>query len=483
MARVLLAKARFTTADQRSVVPPLGLMYIASVLRNAGHEVRIFEAGYQWADPGRLGAAISAFSPDVIGISAITMESRVAMQMATHARTVAPGVPIVLGGPHATSYPVRCLADPAIDYLVLGEGEVTMLELVTALTGGGGDPSSIPGVAARGPGGEITRGPERENIRDLDALPFPAWDLVDIDFYAQNRSMSTMGLRRYMTMFTSRGCPYHCVYCHDVQGKRFRGRSPESVLAEMEVLERKYGIHEFEIVDDIFNFDSDRMKAILEGVIAMKNRPTIQFPNALRTDRLDEGQIRLLRRAGTQFLCVAIETASPRIQRLIQKNLRLEVVRENIDIAVREGMFVNGFFMLGFPTETAEEARSTVEFALRSPLHQALFFIVTPFEGTKLYDMYRDLIAERGGTGSLEDLDYFVGTANLSAMPDAELFRIQRQAFMRFYGDPRRVIRILARHPQPSYLFSAGCQALMKALPRPRGNSLEWLRRKVGSKP
>lgn len=470
MARVLLAKARFTTPDQNSIVPPLGLMYIAGVLRQAGHEVSIFEAGYEWADTGRFRAAIEHFSPDVIGLSAITMESRVVMEMAAEARRIAPGVPVILGGPHASSYPARCLENPAIDHLVLGEGELTMLELVDALTRGGST-ADIPGTATRGHDGAVSFGPPRATITDLDGLPFPAWDLIDVDFYARHRSMSTMGYRRYMPLFTSRGCPYRCVYCHEVQGKKFRARSPQNVLTEMELLERRYGIREFEIIDDIFNFDRDRMREILEGIIAMPDHPTIHFPNALRTDRLDAGQIRLLRRAGTQFLCVAVETAEPRLQRLIQKNLRLDVVRENIDIAVREGMFVNGFFMLGFPTETADEARSTVEFAVKSPLHQALFFIVTPFEGTKLYDMYRDLLIERGGPENLEDLDYFVGRANLSAMTDRELFGIQRQAYRRFYADPARMLRILTRHPRPSHLFSAGMLALMKALPRPRGNS------------
>jgi hypothetical protein len=183
---------------------------------------------------------------------------------------------------------------------------------------------------------------------------------------------------------------------------------------------------------------------------------------------LDEGQIKALRRAGTFYLCAAVETASPRLQKLIKKHLKVERVEENIRLAVREGMYVRGFFMLGFPTETYDEARSTVDLALRSPLHEGLFFIVTPFAGTALYELYQETMRERGLLEMVpEDTGYHHGNFNLSAMSDAELFGLQRRAFRRFFLDPRRALRIAARHPAKLELLRYGMLTALKMLPHP----------------
>ncbi len=466
MARVLLAKARFLNEGGMGAVAPLGILYIASVLREAGHKVRLFDAGELW-NPQPFRETLQGFRPDVVGLSAITIEARVMEQMAQVCREELPEVPIILGGPHATAYPQRCARNPNIDYVALGEGELTALELVRALTQGGLDPKSVPGIAYEGHDGQVVFTVAREPILDVDSIPFPAWDLMDFELQARTRAMSSVGARPHMLLFTSRGCPFKCIYCHEVQGKKFRARSPENVLKEMWELKTRWGINDFEIVDDIFNFDRARMMDILDRVVTSKLEPALHFPNALRTDMLDEGQIKALRRAGTFFLCAAVETASPRLQKLIKKHLKVEKVEENIKIAVREGMYVRGFFMLGFPTETLEEARSTVELALRSPLHEALFFLVTPFAGTALYELYQDTLSERGLLHEPEDLGYHHANYNLSAMSDTALFGLQRSAFRRFFVNPRRVLRIAARHPAKLELLRYGFLTLLKMLPHP----------------
>ena len=466
MARVLLAKARFLNEGGIGAVAPLGVLYIASVLREAGHQVRVFDAGELW-DPDPFRDTLRAFRPQVVGLSAITIEARVMEHMARVCREELPEVPIVVGGPHATAYPQRCARNPDIDYVALGEGEITALELVRALTQGGLDPKSVAGIAYRGDDGNVVYSAAREPIADVDSIPFPAWDLMDFELQARTRAMSSVGSRRHMLLFTSRGCPFKCIYCHEVQGKKFRARSPENVLKEMQELKTRWGINDFEVVDDIFNFDRARMLEILDRIVASKLNPALHFPNALRTDMLDEGQIRALRRAGTFFLCAAVETASPRLQKLIKKHLKVDKVEENIRTAVREGMYVRGFFMLGFPTETFDEARSTVDLALRSALHEALFFIVTPFAGTALYELYQETLQERGLLHEPEDLGYHHANYNLSAMTDAELFGLQRHAFRRFFLDPRRALRIAARHPAKLELLRYGAFTLLKMLPHP----------------
>lgn len=467
MARILLAKARFLNEGGMGAVAPLGALYIASVLREAGHEVRLFDAGELW-NPVPFRQSLRAFRPDVVGLSAITIEARVMEHMARVSREELPETPVIVGGPHATAYPQRCARNPDIDYVVLGEGELTALELVRALTQGGLDPQHVAGIAYCGADGQVVFTEPREPISDVDSIPFPSWDLMDFDLQARTRAMSSVGARRHMLLFTSRGCPFKCIYCHEVQGKKFRARSPENVLKEMWELKTRWGINDFEIVDDIFNFDRRRMMDILDRVVASKLGPALHFPNALRTDMLDEGQIKALRRAGTFFLCAAVETASPRLQKLIKKHLKVEKVEENIRIAAREGMYVRGFFMLGFPTETLDEARSTVDLALRSDLHEALFFIVTPFAGTALYELYQETLGERGFLQQQpEDVGYHHAHYNLSAMSDAELFGLQRRAFRRFFLNPKRALRIAARHPAKRELVRYGALTLLKMLPHP----------------
>lgn len=467
MARVLLAKARFLNEGGMGAVAPLGILYIASVLREAGHQVRLFDAGELY-NPEPFREALRAFRPSVVGLSAITIEARVMEQMARVCREELPETPIIVGGPHATAYPARCALNPDIDFVVLGEGEITALDLVRALTQGGLDPKSVAGVAYCGNDGKAVFTPAREPIADVDSIPFPAWDLMDFDLQARTRSMSSLGSRRHMLLFTSRGCPFKCIYCHEVQGKKFRARSPENVVKEMHELKTRWGINDFEVVDDIFNFDRTRMLDILDRIVASKQDPALHFPNALRTDMLDEGQIKALRRAGTFFLCAAVETASPRLQKLTMKHLKVDKVEENIRIAVREGMYVRGFFMLGFPTETLSEARSTVDFALRSHLHEALFFIVTPFAGTALYELYQETMRERGLLQvDPQDTGYHNAQYNLSAMSDADLFGLQRQAFRRFFLSPRRALRIAMRHPAKLETLKYGFRTLLKMLPHP----------------
>jgi radical SAM superfamily enzyme YgiQ (UPF0313 family) len=449
----------------------MGLLYIASALREDGHEVGLFESGRAWEDADRFHLALQAFRPDVVGISALTQEAIAMRGMAGVSKAAFPDVPVVVGGPHATAYPLRCVRNPDIDFAVIGEGEITFPALVHALTRGGRDPRSIPGVASLDTGGNLAMGGPAETIGTLDELPWPAWDLLDLGFYQRNPSMAHVGRRPYMPMITSRGCPYRCIYCHQVHGKTFRARSPESVMAEAEEVYRRFGIREFEIHDDTFNLNRPRMEAILDGFTALSPRATFHFPNGLRTDLLVESDFPRLRNAGAQFIAVAVEAATPRIQTLIRKNLDLDRVFSNIEHANRAGLYVSGFFMLGFPTEKYTEARATVDFALRSRLHEAMFFVVTPFEGTPLHEMVRERLEAEGHAVPDEDMDYFRGRCNVSAMTDRELFGLQRSAYRRFYANPVRVARVLARHPRPRQLFSYGMLALIKMLPRARGYS------------
>jgi len=432
-----------------AMTPPLGIMSIASVLRNKGHEAKIIDARDIELKNQSLKGEIEKHSPEIVGISAITTEAPSLHAIASVVKEVDKKIFVMAGGPHASSFTKKVLSDLNIDCAVIGEGEETAQELVDAVVRKR-DIGDVKGIAYRKNGGAHLT-PPRPYINDLDALPFPAWDLIDLNFYGRYRSMASVGLRKYMTLFTSRACPYRCIYCHNLFGKNYRTRSPENVLREMEILVKDYGVEEFEILDDIFNLDIPRAHAICDHIIKKKLKIGFSFPNALRGDRLPNDLLRKFKEAGLNFTSIAIETASPRLQKLIKKNLNLDKIREAIRELYRLRVFTRGFFMLGFPTETREEMISTIRFAVDSELPSAMFFIVTPFEGTEVEKEFRKTIQDKDY--SFTGYDYFTAPFNLSQESTEEVQKLQKYAVFRFNASPWRLYQIFSTFPRKRHLY------------------------------
>ncbi len=446
--RILLIRP-FQNRKAESLMAPLGLMYLASYLRRRGDvDVRILDMTPSKINYDNLGEEIRNYQPRWLGISALTFESQGLHRVAAIAREAMPGMPVVAGGPHATAYTNQVMQDTNIDFAVLGEGEWTADDLQEAIRTGG-PVDSIEGLAWR-QNGSIRVNPRGHHVEDLDALPFPAWDLVDIPGYRGFARMSRSGMRNYMVLFTSRACPYQCIYCHKIFGKLFRARSPENVLAEIRALYDAYGVREFEIVDDIFNCDLDRAKRIFDLIVESGMKIRFALPNGIRGDHADEEFFAKARRAGAVYMSFAVETASLRLQKMIRKNIQLEKIEQNIRLARRQGIFCQGLFMLGFPSETREELQRTIDFAVRSPLHAAHFFIVNPYEGTDLAEL-----ARKAGKPVFSDFNnnYLTsGFANLTDLTDREVNRIRRRGLLRFWLKPSRVWAILRDYPLKSQL-------------------------------
>ncbi len=439
MMNILLLKAEGKTLLSNTVTPPLGLMYLSSYIKrnHPSINIKIIDTRVTKLSPKKLKALLEDFRPEVTGISALTMEAESMHKLAEMVKKTIPESKVIAGGPHPTAFLKRTLADSNIDFVVKGEGELTFNELVDTIEVEG-DVRKVKGIAFRDNGNLIETEP-REFIKDLDSIPFPAWEDIDIEAYSRFMSMSPRGHRRYMVIYTSRSCPYRCIYCHNIFGKGFRARSPENVLEEIDILYNKYEIDELEVIDDIFNLDVKRVERICDLIIERGYKLNIAFPNGLRSDRLDKPLLEKLRRAGTRFISFAVESASPRIQRLIKKNLNLEKVKEAINYAVDLGIFSNGFFMLGFPTEREEEIKETIRFALNSRLHYAYFFIVKPFEGTELFEMVGG--EKLSSISDYTDSSYFKVNFNVSEVESKKLLRLSQLAYFRFYLDPLRIIR------------------------------------------
>jgi len=248
-------------------------------------------------------------------------------------------------------------------------------------------------------------------------------------------------------------------------GKVFRKRSAQSVIAEIEELRFKHGFKEFEIIDDCFNLDRERMHAILTGIRDRIGDAKLHFPNGVRADMLEPQDLNLFKQAGTVSAGFAIETSSPRIQKMIKRNLNIDKAVKAINASVQAGIYSIGFFMLGFPTETYEEAYDTVEFAANSSLHRALFFHPMPFAGTEIARLAADANQAISPFDPAK-MKYGNSTFNISAMSDDELKTIYSRAYRNFYLNFKRMFRVIIYHPRifslPHYAFLV----LLRALPK-----------------
>ena len=444
MIKVLLVQAAHIY-QHHTHLHPLGIMYIASALRKEGYEPHILDMKVERMSMDDAMATVRRIRPDVLGITAMTYESACMHELAGRVRSELPGIPIIVGGAHPANEPEETLErNPAIDCVCIGEGERTLPDFLEAHKANR-EWGEVKGLAYRD-NGHVLRSPVRPYIEDLDTLPFPAWDLIPVKkYYTIERGGIIFHHREFMTVVTSRGCPYRCAYCHRNLGKKWRSRRPENVVEEFEILCREYGIREIEIMDDMFNLNRQRVQDICRLMRERDIHVKMTFPNGLRADIMDEETLVALKEAGMYRTMYAIESASPRVQEHIHKHVNLEKARAIIEKTVNMGIMTHGAFMLGFPTETEEEMKLTIDFALSSKFHTAAFYRVMPFRGSLLYDMVRE---KRPDTNlDPTNFEYHSSDINLSEVDEAKVTELRKSAYRRFYLNPVRLVRLLYRLP------------------------------------
>ncbi|WP_394829127.1 B12-binding domain-containing radical SAM protein [Pendulispora albinea] len=382
-----------TRDEMDQVVLPLGLMYLASYARSKlgdALDIKIYHTMVDFDnDAESIAACIRRERPDVVGIRGMTRYQKEFAQVARLARENSSAL-IVAGGPYASSDEQAGLL-PEIDIAVLDEGEITFTEILDRFQRG--QPlDGILGTAVRRDG-VVHRAPKRPFLdsRELEALPFPAYDLIDMDKYATQLSYG-YNRRRQGVIYTSRGCPYRCDFCHVLFGKKFRERGPESLLAEFTWLYDQWNVRDFYVVDDIFNLQKERAVEFFRKLSKshMGGNIRIYFVNGLRGDRIDKEFIDAAVEAGAVWLAYAVETASPRLQKQIQKHLKIDKVKRVIEYSYQKGVAVIYWGMLGIDTETIEEAQSTVDLLCSMPPSTIpMLFSMKPYPGTEAYAKLR----------------------------------------------------------------------------------------------
>lgn len=395
--------------------PPLGLAYIASYVESHGYQVKILDALSLGIDnlvreegKTRVGLSereifdyISDYKPDIVGISAMyTAYSRDAYDVARIAKEVNSETLVVFGGAHACLNPEMVLRDENVNLVVVGEGEVTFLEIMKTLEEGG-DLSKILGTVVKIEN-DIKRNKPRPFIADLDILPFPARHLLSMEVYFKKMHTRYFMRPPHTSMITSRGCLGNCAFCsiHSIWRHRWRGRSAKNIVDEMEFLKKEYEIGEIGFLDDNMATDKKRMIEICDEIIKRKLNIKWTTPNGIGYWRLDKELLQKMKRSGCYRITFGIESGNPATRKFIGKVYPLKQATEMVKYANRIGMWTISTFIIGFPYEDRDSIQDTIDYAIDSDIDFALFYLLTPFPGTRVHDIFKK--------EGLLDLDYIL---------------------------------------------------------------------------
>jgi radical SAM superfamily enzyme YgiQ (UPF0313 family) len=432
-----------------SAAPPLGLLYLTSYIREkSSHEVSICDARYHEYTYDQIEDIIRQEKPGLVGLTALSVEDDETHEIAARSKKARPDAPYVVGGPYVTSDYTQVMGDSNVDFAVIGEGEKSFMQLIDVLNNGE-DYSQVREISYR-QNGEVVKTEQREYIEDLDELPYPAWDTLDLELYFNYRkkgkrtsSNQHQWKKRVLPIQTSRGCPFRCNYCHNLFGKKLRYRSIDNVIGELRLMKDQYNVEEVEVMDDTFNVDLNRAKEIFRRIIDEKFGFKFSFTNGLRADRFDDELLDLFKQAGVYRMVLAVESANPRVQKQIRKNVDLEKAKVNIEKATKRNFSVGAFFMIGFKDETEEEVWNTINYAIDSPLATATFSIMTPFPNTDVWHELR----EEGHDLSGDYKHFSKVSLNVSKVPTERLEELRKKGYKKFYFTPRRIWRIMRTTP------------------------------------
>jgi anaerobic magnesium-protoporphyrin IX monomethyl ester cyclase len=460
-----------------SVYQPMDLAYVAAVLEKQQEVLVIDVPNEGWNLLEETGGAmyrqglkndviedrLKNFKPELVVISVpFSGWARAAFQIAATVKGVDNGIKVAIFGLHPSARPNECLKQENVDFVVIGEPELTVLELASALEkGGAADLAQVKGIGFT-QNGKVTITAPRPFIEDLDTLPFPARHLLPMKqfFEAAQRIPISGNLKKpSIRMLTSRGCPQSCIFCSNkiVMGKKWRARSAENVVAEIEQIVKAYGVRQIDFLDDNIAFNRKRLETICDLLVQKRLHIEWCTPNGVRADSLDAELLAKMRAAGCRKILVAPESGVQRIvDDVIKKKQSLKRVEEVVAAAHKLGIKVGCFFILGLIGETKEDMKETISFAYKLRQLGAEYFYfsyATPLYGTELYrqakeggyltaDFSDDALSEvkpliETSEFTVEDLHCLAAEANL-VNPT-----VTRDRLLRAMRDPKGAVKIL----------------------------------------
>ncbi|HTX61341.1 MAG TPA: radical SAM protein [Methanobacterium sp.] len=455
------------------ISPPLNLMYLGGALENASYDVRIIDDDLEQLGCEEISRIISKQAPPVVGITATTPTIKNALEYAKLVKKIVPNSLTVIGGPHTTFMPTETLKScSSLDAVVIGEGEETMIELTSKFQDGNNENlSEVKGIAYHDRvTGNIKTNPPRPLIEDLDSIPFPARHLVPFKSYKTTQENSS-------DMITSRGCVFSCDYCSSslIMGKKFRTRSPENVVDEIDHLIEKYKLKNIAFMDDTFMLNKRRANAIADEI---KNRELdIGFVASSRVDMVDKSLLEKLKKAGLTTLYYGVESGSQRILDLMKKGITLKQAEEAVKSAKNAGIEVLTSFILGFPGETREEMDKTIDFSIKLNADYSQFSILTPFPGTPIYyELKRKKLIDTENWNKYTVLKSVIKYEELG-LSKKLVQRKLAQAYFKFYSRPKYLL-------EHRHMLKVMADTILRSfiMPKIKGNTPKGWYRTLGDK-
>ncbi|MBS3783576.1 MAG: B12-binding domain-containing radical SAM protein [Anaerolineae bacterium] len=403
MSDFMLVNPLFLHSDpveSRLMTPyfPLGLLYLAATVREAGYEVSIFDAMFAENDDAFL-RALARECPQTVGFGVLTTVRQAALRLAALAK--AWGATVIVGGADPTGRPDLYLRHQqrdgfSVDVVVVGEAEETLLEVLPPLLEGK-EPAAalneVQGVAYRDEMGQIVQTPRRPLIEDVDRIPFPARDLLDIQQYRQ--AWRSAHNQFSLSVIATRGCPFGCAWCQkSVFGRSFRPRSPQSVAAEMALIKRKYQPDQIRIVDDVMGIDRDWVRAWHQAVI--DRDAVIPFECLSRVDLMDEEIARLLKDLDCRRIHFGAESGSQSVLDAMNKGITVDQIDRAAELCGRLDIETYFYMMVGYPGETWSDVKRSVQLLRRTRPDEFSTTIAYPLPGTPFYEEVQDRLACEG---------------------------------------------------------------------------------------
>ncbi len=437
------------------VVPPVGLGYLATALRRAGfNSVTIIDSIRENLSIPQLVDKLVSLNPRIIGFQVFSSDFVSVRDSINLIKQKIPGAMIILGGPHVSATGTSIFSDfPGVDFGFMGESEVSLpLFARRSILKEAIELESIPGLVHRSEG--VERANERAYIEDLDALGFPAWDLMPPDKYPDAPQGAFYRQFPIAPIATTRGCPYTCAFCGSPvnMGNKLRFRSLDSVFGEMETLYKHYGVREFHFIDDMFNMSRTRVLEFCRILDSRKWGINYTFPNGLRLNTIDRETLAWMKKTGAYAFTVGIESGSQRILDAMNKKLTVDMIREKVQMIAESGIEPSGFFLLGYPGETKEDIRKTIDFAKSLPLKRAHFSNFLPLPGTLATQRLLD--SGEIGPPDWENLAYSNTPYAPKGISTSELKSFQRRAFLEFHLRPKILFKMLTEIKSPHHFKS-----------------------------
>lgn len=426
-------------------VPPLGLALIAAVLENEGLIVKAVDQFASNQPINSLVRDIINFNPDIVGFGILTPSITHTEDIVSALKQAGYKGLILFGNIHPTLFSDDLLKSEACDIVVLGEAEETIKELVIALKNNS-PLTEINGIHYRNNNGVIIKTPSRNQISDLNTLPFPAWHLFDLKYYKNAPMLQIYGLA--LPVQASRGCPKRCSFCgQELFFKKVTYRSIESVIAEIEYLYEKFNIEYFVFTDANFPISKKYGISFCKSFMKSKAFPHVKWSSEIKVDMLDEELAKAMKESGCYLLEFGFEVGDPRILKKTNKNTSIEDGKKAVELSHKNNILVLGLFMIGFKNESVGSIFRTFFYAMKLKCDMAKFNIVIPLPGTQLFKKHSEILLKNFNPETFSSWyrpkkkdDPLIQTVP-GALPPKKLMFLQSVGMLLFYARPSFIIK------------------------------------------